>query len=111
VCGDGELCVGELEALGDGVGVFEQDLPLASEPQSAGPAVEQPGADLAFQRADLVGDRRLRQGELAGGARERAFMHHGTEGEHAPRIHSHRRGVPLSVVHLTEVDTFGATSS
>ena len=34
---------GELEALGDGVGVLEQDLALAGEPQAAGLAVEAAG--------------------------------------------------------------------
>ena len=50
VGGDGELVVGELEALGDGVGVLEQDLALAGEPQAAGLALQQPRADLALQR-------------------------------------------------------------
>ena len=48
-----------------------------------GRAVEQPGADLALQRSHLVGDRRLRQRELAGGPRERALVRDGAEGEHA----------------------------
>ena len=67
VGGDGELLAGELEALGDGVGVLEQDLALAGESQAAGLAVQQPRADLALQRRDLVGDRRLGERELAGG--------------------------------------------
>jgi len=68
VGGDGELLAGELEALGDGVGVLEQDLALPGESQAAGLAVEQPGADLVLQRRDLVGDRWLGERELAGGA-------------------------------------------
>ena len=48
VGGDGELRVGELEAFGDCVGVFEQDLALVGEPEAAGPAVKQPDADLCL---------------------------------------------------------------
>ena len=88
VGGGGELLVGELEALGDGVGVLEQDLALAGESKAAGLALEQPRADLALQCRDLVGDRRLGERELAGGARERALMRDGAERQHAARIHS-----------------------
>ena len=59
VGGDGELRVGELEALGDGVGVLEQDRAGGGEREAAGVAVDQPRADLAFEQRDLVGDRRL----------------------------------------------------
>ena len=69
-CGSGKLFPRELEALSDGVGVSEQDLALAGEPEAAGRTLEQPSADLAFQRRHLVGDRWLRQRELVGGPRE-----------------------------------------
>ena len=62
-----ELVFGELEALGDGVCVLEQDLALAGEPQAAGRALQQPSADLALQRGHLVRDRWLGQRELTRG--------------------------------------------
>ena len=40
--------------------------------EAAGAAVEQPRAELALERRDLLGDRRLRQRQLARGLRERA---------------------------------------
>ena len=52
--GRGELCGGELEALDDRIGMFEQDLPLGRQPQAAGAPVEQPGTDLAFELSHLV---------------------------------------------------------
>ena len=51
VGGGGDLGVRELEALGDGVGVREQDLALGREPQAAGLALEQARPDLALQGA------------------------------------------------------------
>ena len=90
VGGRGDLGVGELEALGDGVGVREQDLALGGEPQAAGLALEQARADLALEGADLVGDRGLGERERAGGAGERAVVRDGAERQHATRIHSHR---------------------
>ena len=49
VSGLGELLACELETLGDGVGVREQDLPLAGESQAARLALEQARPDLALQ--------------------------------------------------------------
>ena len=68
VGGRGDLGVRELEALGDGVGVREQDLALAREPQAARLALEQARPDLALEGTDLVRDRGLRERERAGGA-------------------------------------------
>jgi hypothetical protein len=55
----------EREAVGDRVGVLEQDGAGGRELQSARLAVQQPRADLALQRRDLLGDRRLRQRECS----------------------------------------------
>jgi hypothetical protein len=51
--GGRELRFGQREALGDRIGVLEQDLALAGEPQAARRAIEQPGAELALQQRDL----------------------------------------------------------
>jgi hypothetical protein len=83
-----ELLAREREALGDGVGVLEQDLAGAREPQPAGLAVDQPDADLALEGGDLVGHRGLRERERARCARERPLVRHRTERQHPPRIHS-----------------------
>jgi hypothetical protein len=48
------LRVGELETLGDRVGVFEQDFPLVRESEAARPALEQSCADLALELRNLV---------------------------------------------------------
>jgi hypothetical protein len=62
----GDLRVGKPERpFGDGVGVLEQDLACAREPETAALSLEQPGADLALERGHLVGDRRLGQRKLA----------------------------------------------
>ena len=44
----------KLEALGDRVGMFEQDRALLGEPQTAGPTLEQGRAELALELGDLV---------------------------------------------------------
>ena len=82
-----ELGLGEREALRDRVGVREQDLAGAREPEPARLAVEQPRADLALERRDLLRDRRLGERERARRLRERALVGDRAEGEHAPRIH------------------------
>lgn len=53
-CGSGKLRAGKLEALRDRVGMFEQDLPLAGKPEAAGPALQQPSAELALELSHLV---------------------------------------------------------
>jgi hypothetical protein len=45
----GDLRVGQLQAPRDVIGVFEQDLTGAREPQPAAPAVEQTDADLGLE--------------------------------------------------------------
>ena len=84
VVGDlGELGAGELEALGDRVGVLEQERAGRRELQAAAAAIEQPRADLVLERRDLMRDRRLRERELARRPRERPLVRDGAEGEHA----------------------------
>jgi hypothetical protein len=68
--------------------VLEQDLARAGESQAAGLPLEEADADLTLQRGDLVRNGRLRQRQLARGARERALVRDGTEGEHALGVHS-----------------------
>lgn len=84
-CG-AELRVRKLQALRDHVGVPEQDLARGREPETAGSALEEPDAELAFEGGNLIGDHPLREGDLARGPRERAFLRHGSEGEHPSRV-------------------------
>jgi hypothetical protein len=88
--GAGKLGGGQLEARGDRVGVAEQDLSLARQPQAARLALEQAGPDLLLERGDLRRDRRLGEREGSGRAGERPLMRDGAEGEHPARIHSFR---------------------
>ena len=53
---------------------------------TAGAAVEQPDAELALERGDLLGDGRLGQGERLGRARERVAVRDLAEGEHPARV-------------------------
>ena len=68
----GDLLAGLGEPLGDGVGVGEQQRADLGRRRAARAAVEQADAELALERGDLLGDRRLGQRERLGGARERA---------------------------------------
>ena len=52
----------------------EQHLALLGQHQAARMAVEQRHADILLERADLPGDRRLRQPQLLGGMGERASL-------------------------------------
>src|SRR5439155_274658 len=63
----GELRAGEVESLGDGVGMLEQDRAFLREPEAAGLANQQPDADLALQRRDLIRHGGLGEGQLACG--------------------------------------------
>src|SRR5947207_11690141 len=88
--GGAELLAGKPEAVGDRVRMLEQDRALGGEPEPTGLALEQPDADLALERCDLCGDRRLGEGELARRGGERALVRDGAEREHAARIHRER---------------------
>ena len=63
-----ELARGELEPVGDHVGVRQQQLAGGRELQAARPAVEQPRARLALERGDLLGDRGLGERQRLGRA-------------------------------------------
>jgi hypothetical protein len=82
----GELDVGQGEALGDRLRVIERDGARLRQGQPARPAVQQTRSQFALERGHLLGDRRLREGELARGGRERAGLRDRAEGEQAPRI-------------------------
>ena len=75
---------------GDRIRVLEQDRALRLQAQAARLARQQPHADLALQRGDLVGHRRLGERQRARGARERALVGDGAEGQQAARVHSRR---------------------
>jgi hypothetical protein len=75
-------------AAADGVGVHEQDLALAGQPQAAGLALQQARAYLALQGTDLIGHRGLGQGHRACCAREGAVVRDGAKRQDATRIHS-----------------------
>ena len=83
-----QLDAGQLEPLGDRVGVREQDRAGRRQLQAAGPAVEQPGADLALERGDLLRDGRLGQRQLARRPGEGPPMRDGAERQDAARVHS-----------------------
>jgi hypothetical protein len=89
----GDLRACEREALGDDVGVLEQDRSRGGELEATGLAAQESHAGLALEGGDLVGHRRLRQREPAGGAGERALVRDGPEGQHAFRVHSSRLSI------------------
>ena len=78
--------LGALQPRGEGVGVGQQQRPGRRELEGARAALDEPGAELALQAADVLGDGGLRQGQLRGRARERARVGDGAEGEQAARV-------------------------
>jgi hypothetical protein len=79
-----------LEARGDRVGVPEQQyarLGQRDRPWAAGP-VDQPLADDALQRRDLLADRGLRVAELLGRATERAVLRDRLQGDQVTQFES-----------------------
>ena len=70
----GELGVGQREALGHGLRVVQGDRPGLGQREAAGPAVQQARSQLALERGDLLGDRGLRERQLARRGRERAGL-------------------------------------
>ena len=87
----GDLGAGLREPLGDGVGVREQQRADLGRRGAAGAAVQQADAELALERGDLLGDRRLRQRERLGRAGERPAVRDLAKGEQAARVdHGHR---------------------
>ena len=77
---------GELQPVGDDVGVLEQQRARRRERQPAGPALEQLRARLALERRDLLRDRGLGQRQRLGRARERAEPRDLAERQHAARV-------------------------
>ena len=82
-----QLRAGERQAVGERVGVLEQDLARGRELQPAGLAVQQPRADLLLQRGDLLRDGRLRERERSRGGAERALVGHRPERQQPSRVH------------------------
>jgi hypothetical protein len=85
----GDLLVGLREPVGDGVGVGQKQRAGLGGLRPAGAALEQPHAELALERADLLGDRGLRERQLLAGARERALARDLAERQQPPRVHRH----------------------
>ena len=94
----GHLRVGQGQAVGQCVGVGEQQRARVGDVDAARAALEQPGADLALERRDLLGHGGLGQRELARGRRERTRSHYGTQREQTARI-VHKRGLCTSRIH------------
>ena len=86
--GSGNLHPRELESPLDHVGVLEHDPALGGELETARTARQQRNTELALELGDLVGDRRLRQREVAGGVRERTPVRDRAKREHPPRVHN-----------------------
>jgi hypothetical protein len=81
-----ELGVGQRQALGQCVGVLERDRARVGEGQAAGPAVQQPCAELALQGGDLLRYRGLGQRQVTRRRGERSGARDGAEGEQPARI-------------------------
>ena len=75
------------EPVGDRVGVGEQQRARLGRRRPARAALEQPHAELALERRDLLRDRRLGERERLAGPRERALPDDLTERQQPPRIH------------------------
>ena len=82
----GELPAGEVQPVGDDVGVLEQQRARGRERQPAGAALEQLRARLALERRDLLRDRGLGQRQGLGRAREGAEPRDLAESQHAARV-------------------------
>ena len=70
--------------------MLRQAGPGRGERRAPAQAVKQRHAKLGFEPADVLGDRRLREEESTGGARERAVVGHGLEDTHSSQIHKCR---------------------
>ena len=87
-----DLAVRLGEPVGDRVGVREQQGARLGHRRAAGAAVQQPDAELALERGDLLRDGGLGQRERLGRARERAAPGDLAEREQAAWI-EHRRSL------------------
>ena len=81
-----ELALGQAQAVGDDVGVLEQQRARLGQREPAGPALEQPRARLALQRGDLLRHGGLGQRQRLGRAGEGAEAGDLAEREHAAGI-------------------------
>ena len=88
----GDLAVRLGEPVGDRVGVRQQQGARLGHRRTAGAAVQQPDAELALERGDLLRDGGLGQRERLGRARERAAPCDLAEGEQAAWV-EHRRSL------------------
>ncbi len=85
-CGAGEV----LRALGGGEGdarLGREGAARLGEGDALGRAFEQGSAEVAFEAADGLRERRLADPEALGGAGEAAFVHHGEEMAVALQVH------------------------
>ena len=98
----GDLLAGLREPVGDRVGVGEQQRAGGGRRRPSGAAFEQLHAELALERGDLLGDRRLGQRERVARARERPLMRHFPERQQPPRIHIVAAYSTRKIHHLDE---------
>ncbi len=84
----GQVGLGGLEARDDSRRVAEEELARLGQgdaPGAAGP-LDEPLADHALERLDLLADRRLRVAEPFRGTAERALFGHGLESRQMPQF-------------------------
>ena len=82
--------------LATSLAVSQQDLALLGQHEAARVAMEQRGAEILLERADLPADRRLAQAQPLGGAREAAGLRHGVEDPDPIPVHHHPSAPLLS---------------
>src|SRR5699024_12505150 len=74
---------------------------VRGQPHRARAADEQPGAELLFQPADLVADRRRAQRQVAGGAAEAELRRGALEGEQRRKRREDRKSTRLNSSHVS----------
>jgi hypothetical protein len=72
-------------------GLGQEDLAGLGKPAAARGAIDEAGADLPFQAADLPGKRRLGGVQFLGGPAEVKVLRQGGKGPHDPQVEVHRR--------------------
>ncbi len=84
----GQVAAGGVEAFEHRLGVRQQGAAVLGQPDPAGQAVEQRGAQLGFQGGDLAGDRGLGVAQPFSGGGEGAEVCDGAEDVQPSHVHS-----------------------
>ena len=96
----GELGEPGVELAEGALGALEQQAPGFGQLHRAGRARQQAHTELRLEAAHVLGDRRLADVQLGGGAREVAMTRHRGERAELLEIHSDSSGYMMSLISL-----------